>query len=370
MRLLGPLELTVGGEAVTVPGPIGRRLVAAMALAGGRTVPVDRLIAAGWGDEPPGRSDHALHQQISTLRRTLRGDRTEPAADLIVRTHDGYALPVDELDSEAFTQARARARQLSADGDRAGAETELRAALALWRGDALLDARGTRPIDATADQLDEQRIDACEDMIALALDQGRAADHIAELRALVGAHPLRERLRQLLIVALYRAGRHAEALDAYQDARGHLAEELGLEPSPTLRGLEGAILRHDPALSGAAGAPLGDPSAATRAARATLPSESAGPRLELPDGQQIEIVDGMVIGRDPAAGVTLIDGRVSRRHAVLRVREGAVTVEDLGSTNGTGVNGESVSTRALVPGDELSVGGVPLRFTRRDEGGS
>src|SRR5213593_1498130 len=245
-RILGPLEVAGEGE----PVPLGRlkeRLVlAVLLLHANEFVSRERLIDELWGESPPPTARKAVNVYISQLRRALARIGRDPIA-----TEDGgYRISVgdDELDVLHLRRLLASARERAAAGELEAAAELLREALGLWRGPTLagllLESHGR---DEVA-QLDELRLTALMDRIDCDLVLGRHEDVLGELHVLVGEHPLRERLRAQLILALYRADRQAEALEAYQQARQTLVEELGIEPSEPLQRLQQAILRHDPSL--------------------------------------------------------------------------------------------------------------------------
>ena len=231
-RLLGPLEV-VGDDGVPVAlgGPRQRALLARLLLEPNRAVSNDRLIDALWGDSPPPSAHNAVQVHVHALRAALGPDRIETRAP-------GYLLHVHpgELDADRFRELVQRG------GD------DLPVALALWRGPALADLADEPFARADAARLDESRLVALEARIDHVLAGADDTAVAAELEALVAAHPHRETLRGLLMLALYRAGRQADALAAYRDARAAL-DELGLEPGPELRALEQRILRQDEDLS-------------------------------------------------------------------------------------------------------------------------
>jgi predicted ATPase/DNA-binding SARP family transcriptional activator len=232
-RLLGPLEVTRDGSITPVIGARQRAVLALLLLHRNEVVQRERLIDALWGDEPPPTATNALQVAVHELRKLVGHDR-------LLSREGGYQLVVrsDELDLDQFERA------LGAEGD--GAD-QLRDALALWRGPA---AGGTYPdgVRLELERLDELRLTALERRIDADLDRGLHADLVAELEALVADQPYRERLREQLMLALYRAGRQADALEAFSQARQQLVNDLGIEPGAALRELEGAILRQDPAL--------------------------------------------------------------------------------------------------------------------------
>lgn len=328
-------------------------MLATLGLQANRVVAVDALVDAVWGDPAPGGAEHTLQQHVSALRKVL-------GSDALSTQSPGYVLHVGWTDVEAFEQAAVSGFDAAAGRRWADALASLDAALAHWRGPALADARATARLQAAAVRLDELRLTAVETRYEALLELGRARDVVAELEQLVAEHPLRERLRALLMLALYRSGRQADALGAYQSARRALVDELGIEPSAELRDLEQAILNQSPEL---------DADAAERPATvfATFKADSGAgtSRVELPDGQRVLLMDGItLIGRDPGALVRLVDNRVSRRHAEIETSAGQCVVRDLGSTNGTTVNGAAITEQLLRDGDIVGIGGVDLRYHR------
>lgn len=351
VAILGALRVSLAGRTVPLSGPRQRSVIASLALRPNQIVSAATLVAEVWGDDAPERAGHSLQQQISSIRKLLGGP------DLLVTSDPGYVLVVRELDAERFERlARAGSDALvSARPDEA--LDHLDAALGCWRGDVLADVEPSDAILAAATRLDEMRVVGQEDRVDTLLALGRERDAVLALEPLVGAHPFRERLRAQQMIALYRSGRQSDALAAYRAARESLVEGLGIEPSPRLRELEQLVLQQSERLEAGA-------SASPDAAPATYRAE-AGPaaRLELPDGQTVALTDGTVlVGRDPAAVVRLVDSRVSRRHAEIVTLGGESAVVDAGSTNGTFVNGSAVTRATLRDGDVVSIGGVELSY--------
>ncbi|MEV4011432.1 BTAD domain-containing putative transcriptional regulator [Nonomuraea angiospora] len=222
--VLGPLRI----EAGQVPGPAKHRtLLAALLLSARETVPVERLMSVVWDDRPPASAGSVLRVYVSALRKLVDGIHTVPG---------GYLIDVerDDVDCHRFERLVGGARQARAAGRVAEAADGFRAALALWRGQALADVESSVLRRTHAVPLEELRLTALEERVELDLRLGRGAEVIGELRALAGAHPLRERAWVRLIEALHQAGRRSEALGAYQDARRTLVDELGLEPGAEL----------------------------------------------------------------------------------------------------------------------------------------
>src|SRR5580693_1527898 len=244
VRLFGELEAEHAGVPVLVRGAKQRALLALLALRPGQPVSADRLIDVLWGDGQAANPANALQAQIGQLRRTLG-----PTA--ILTTEAGYALDAgpEDVDVVRFEQLVTQGRRLAEAGQPAGASAALGEALGLRRGEPLADFTYAGFFDAERARLDELTLVAIETRAGADLALGRHGELAAELEAWCRAHPLRERLWELLILALYRAGRQAEALAAYTDVRDRLAGELGIDPGPSLRDLQPRILAQDPSLS-------------------------------------------------------------------------------------------------------------------------
>jgi DNA-binding SARP family transcriptional activator len=241
--LLGPLVVSKGGRPIPVAGPKPRALLAILALDAGRVVSADRLVEELWPEQPPGTAGHAVQVYVSQLRKAL-------GADAISTQRPGYVLVLDpeHIDVHRFERLADEGRAALQVGDPIAAERALREALALWRGSALADFTYEPFAQAEIARLEELRLVALEERVEADLELGRHAGLVSELEALVHAQPLRERPRAQHMLALYRSGRQAEALAAYRRARETLVEEVGIEPGPALRELEGAILRQDQSL--------------------------------------------------------------------------------------------------------------------------
>ena len=235
-RILGPLEVSDETGSVALGGHRQRALLAALLIEAGRLVPTERLVDLLWGEEPPRTATTSLQNSVSRLRRVLGSDLLETRAP-------GYVLRVDPAQVDAH-----RFEQIVRDARRSNASVRsevLRGALGLWRGPALAEFAFEPFAQAEIRRLEELRLGALEERIEADLELGRHGDVVGELEALVGEHPLRETFRRQLMLALYRSGRQAEALDAYQDARSRFVDELGIEPGPELKRLQAEILRHE-----------------------------------------------------------------------------------------------------------------------------
>jgi DNA-binding SARP family transcriptional activator/class 3 adenylate cyclase len=252
-RILGPVEvLDAQGQRLALGGPKQRALLAVLLLHAGQVVAIERLIDELWGEDPPDTAAHILQVCVANLRKAVEPARPRRAAGGVLRTQaPGYLVDLgpDELDLVRFERLAGDGRAALAAADPAQAARLLREAVGLWRGPALADVTLAASGQGELVRLEERRLAALEDRIEADLALGRHAELVGELQALVAAHPLRERLWGQLMVALYRSGRQAEALEAYRRTRETLAEELGIDPSRPLQELERAILAQDPALT-------------------------------------------------------------------------------------------------------------------------
>src|SRR5580693_6542828 len=250
VRLFGELEAVASGVPVPVRGAKQRALLALLALQRGQPVSADRLIDVLWGDGEAANPANALQAQIGQLRRTLG-----PAA--ILTTEAGYALSAgpDEVDVVRFEQLVVKGRRLAADGEMEAASAALGEALRLRRGEPLAEFTYAGFFDAERARLDELILVAIESRAGADLGLGRHGEAAGELEARRRDHPLRDRLWELLILALYRSGRQAEALRAYTEVRDRLTGELGIDPRPALRELQARILAQDPSLAPPSPAP-------------------------------------------------------------------------------------------------------------------
>jgi DNA-binding SARP family transcriptional activator len=248
-RILGPIEVRSNGEALSLGGPKQRALLALLLVDAGRAVSTDRLIDALWGEHPPKTAATSLQNFVSQLRKLL-------GPDVLVTKPPGYLLRVDpsRLDVARAQALAAEARSAALDKRAA----KLREALALWRGPPLGEFAFEAFAQSEIGRLEELRLTVLEERIDADLEAGRHADVVGELEALVAENPLRERFREQLMLALYRSGRQAEALEAFQQGRRVLVEELGIDPSPRLQQLHGAILRQESALEPARAMPAQD----------------------------------------------------------------------------------------------------------------
>ena len=215
----------------------------------GGSCPTGELVDTLWGDEPPASAAKSLQTFVLRLRNALEPDRNG-SPTLLLTEGPGYRLALDpsQVDAERFARLARIGERSLADGRPENAAATLTEALALWRGPAYAGFDGAAFAVAEARRLEELRISATEDRLAAELALGRAAAAVPELERLVGEHPMRERLWEMLVTALYRAGRQGDALGAYERARAVLADELGVDPGPGLRAVHARVLAHDPTL--------------------------------------------------------------------------------------------------------------------------
>jgi DNA-binding SARP family transcriptional activator len=244
IRLLGSLEVVDdSGAEVALPGAKLRGLVALLAMRPGQVVSTDRLVEDLWGEDPPSGVANSLQVLVSKLRRAL------PAGAVATKA-PGYLLDVDTetVDAGRFARLVSKGRDALLAGEAENASVLLGEALALWRGEALAEFAYDGFAQAEIARLSEERQSVLEDRIDADLACGRHSELIGELEEAVAAEPLRERRWAQLMLALYRSGRQADALRAFQDARRVLGEELGIDPGPELRRLESGVLAQDPSL--------------------------------------------------------------------------------------------------------------------------
>ncbi|WP_129307533.1 BTAD domain-containing putative transcriptional regulator [Streptomyces sp. L2] len=309
-NILGSLEGWHGDRRLRLGSPTQERVLVTLLLEPGRMVPVSRLVAAAWDDEPPQTAGHQIRKAVAALRT-----RVPDGADVILTDGTGYRAVLQEhqLDLHEFTRRAALAREAVAGSDAVEAVGHLRACLDLWRGPVMAGAGGG-VISAASAALEERHMAVAEQYFELQLELGQSAELVGPLRELVTAHPLRETLRGRLMLALYRAGRQAEALEEFGRVRTLLVEELGIDPGAELTRLYEAILRDSPEV-----APRVPQSVAERAAllvpapypepSPTEPPPSTLP-YDLPDftGRDDELSRILAVGGDPASGSTRIIG--------------------------------------------------------------
>jgi len=327
VSLLGPVEVSVGGRHAPITQQGLRVLLAVLAQSANRVVPAAALIEALWQEEPTRQRERNLHAQIYQLRRRLSELEPLRTNSRLVTREPGYLLQLaaDELDLMLFTDLAARGRQSARAGDPAAAADLIGQALALWRGPALADvAELSDRLAADASALQEQHLLAAEDQADARLAAGLHADLTGELTSLVASHPLRERLRGQLMLALYRSGRQADALECYHEARRVLGEDLGIDPGPELQGLYQKILRGAASL-----APPRLPAAAPGISEADADHDDTVPAAPALVPRQLPPAVRHFAGRD---------AELARLDALLEqaAPSGTVVITAIGGTGGVG----------------------------------
>jgi DNA-binding SARP family transcriptional activator len=337
--LLGPFELRLAGRPIALTAYKQRVLVAVLALRAGDPVRRDELIDALWGERPPSTVEKGLNVLVARVRQVL-GE----SGDILRRDTSGYALMLapDAVDAHRFERMHAEGRRALEHGDPAKARGLLREALELWRGSALGELAGAEFVQGEVRRLEELRLVALEDRVDADVAAGEDAALVSELAALTALHPFRERLHGQLMLALYRSGRQAEALEHYRRTHRLLGEELGIEPGPDLQKLHEALLRHAPEVAPERREPR--PAAATsrRSSRRravavvsaclvvvtavvlalTKPWESdTGGRQPL-----VSVPSGALIALDPRSGLRLSSIRVGKAPSAVAVGPSGVWV--------------------------------------------
>lgn len=243
-HVLGPFRAIIDGEETDLGPPQQKAVLATLILHANQVVPMDQIVEAVWAESPPRTAEHIVHTYVSALRKVLDGE------DVIVTAPSGYRLPAapDDIDAIRFEQLLDQARLLM-PAQPGEAAVLLEQALGLWRGPAFADFLYAGFADAEGRRLEELRLVALEEQSEAALALGQHGDLVAGLESLVGEHPFRERMWAQLMLALYRCGRQADALRAFQRLRTNLGRELGIEPSPDVSRLEERILLQDPELA-------------------------------------------------------------------------------------------------------------------------
>ncbi len=332
IRLLGPVEVLSARGSVPIGSAKQRALLAFLALQPRRLVTNDALIDALWGDDPPDGTVKALRFHVSRLRVILR--QADAADRLRTRPH-GYLLAIaeDAVDVGRFERAVAGARLARSEGAAPTAvSAALRDALGLWAGPALADVDGAPFVVGERRRLEELRLAATEDYFAAELAAGRDAEAVGELERMVDRHPLRERLWELLITALYKSGRQADALAGYQRLRRILADELGIEPSAPLRQLERNVLLQDAELA----APSTSPGPVSRSNGDEPPTDAADeePPPAEATGRPASVLATISLALGIVALALFWLGIASTLIAVIAVACGAIAASRASVTNG------------------------------------
>src|ERR1700728_3851016 len=366
--VLGPLQLTAGGTLVPLGAPKQRAVLAMLVLNRNRPVSVDALIDAVWDQLPVPAARTSIHSYVSRLRGLI-GAAGVDANQVLASAPPGYQLNVADADCDLgrFVTEKNAGVHAAAAGRFEDASGSLSAALAQWRGPFLDDLREFAFVDTFATALSEVRVAVQTALAEAEIACGRADAVIPRLEVLSAEHPFRERLWAQLITAYYVTERQSDALNAYRRLKANLAENLGIDPGPTVRSLHERILRQEPLDTTHTAQ-----TTATRAVAALGPQTGAlaGPsaiaELRGTDGQRYRLEASNRIGRRPDNDIVLDDDDVSRYHAVVIDTGGSFVISDLRSTNGVDVGSRRIRGSAtLADGDHIRIGGHEFIFEIR-----
>ena len=363
--VLGPLQMSANGTDLPLGAAKQRAVLALLLINRNRIVPADTLIDAVWQQRPPPEARGSLHAHISRLRRLVSEAGLDPAA-VVVGIQPGYRLnvPDEACDLGRFAIEQKAGIQAAAAGRFEEASRHLSAALAEWRGPVLEDLRDFQFIDAFAAALAEDKLVALTVRAETEIACGRTHSIISELEALVVLHPYREPLWAQLITAYYLAERQYDALDAYGRLKTALADDLGIDPGPTLRGLHQRILRQEPLDIKEAARATAKHVVATLQRRPKVAQESAVAQLRDAAGRRYPLRGAATrIGRLADNDIVLDDDSVSRHHAVIVDTGNSFVITDLQSANGVDVADRRIRTsETLADGDRIRICGHEFTF--------
>ena len=363
--VLGPLQMSANGTDLPLGASKQRAVLAMLLINRNRIVPADTLIDAVWQQRPPPEARGSLHAHISRLRRLVSEAGLDPAA-VVVGIQPGYRLnvPDEACDLGRFAIEQKAGIQAAAAGRFEEASRHLSAALTEWRGPVLEDLRDFQFIDAFAAALAEDKLVALTVRAETEIACGRTHSIISELEALVVLHPYREPLWAQLITAYYLAERQYDALDAYGRLKTALADDLGIDPGPTLRGLHQRILRQEPLDIKEAARATAKHVVATLQRRPKVAQESAVAQLRDAAGRRYPLRGAATrIGRLADNDIVLDDDSVSRHHAVIVDTGNSFVITDLQSANGVDVADRRIRTsETLADGDRIRICGHEFTF--------
>jgi SARP family transcriptional regulator, regulator of embCAB operon len=356
--VLGPLQICVDGAPIALGTPKQRAVLAMLLINRNRPVGTDALIEAAWEQFPPPDPRASLHSYVSNLRKLLGGIGVDSRTAL-VSAPPGYRLAVPENDCDIgrFVLGKTAGVQAAASGKFEQACESLRAALSEWRGPVLEDLRDFQFVDPFATALAEDKVLAHTALAEAEIACGRAYAIIGELESLTAEHPYREPLHAQLITAYYVAERQSDALDAYRRLKTTLAEDLGIDPGPSLRALHERILRQEPLDVKRVARTTAIHTANSLDQRTAVGAASSVARLRDASGSDYPLVAAATrIGRLPDNDIVLDDANVSRHHAVIIDTGTNFVVTDLRSANGVEVRGERIrASVTLGDGDRIRI---------------
>lgn len=356
--VLGPLEMSVDGALVPVRTPKQRAVLAMLVINRNRPVGTDSLINAVWEESAPPGARASLHSYVSNLRKLLDSVGVD-SGRVLVSAPPGYRLSVPDADCDLgrFIIEKNVSVQAAAAGNFEQASRHMSAALAEWRGPVLEDLRDFEFVNAYATALVEDKVTAHSARAEAEIACGRASAVISELESLTAEHPYREPLWAQLITAYYAAERQSEALDAYQRLKATLAEDLGIDPGPTVRALHEKILRQESLDVKKAAKTTAVHQVNDIDMRTAVNATSAVATLRSPSGRAYPLLATATrIGRLSDNDIVLDDNNVSRHHAVIIDTGTSFVITDLRSANGIDVRGERIrGTATLGDGDAIRI---------------
>jgi SARP family transcriptional regulator, regulator of embCAB operon len=364
-RVLGPLQMIAERGPVPLGAPKQRAVLAMLVLNRNRPVSVDSLINAVWDEAPVPAARTSIHSYVSRLRGLIAAAGID-ANQMLASAPPGYQLSVDDANCDLgrFIAEKTAGVHAAAAGRFEQASDHLTAALAEWRGPLLDDLRDFAFVDPFASALLEVKVVAHTALAEAEIACGRADGVISQLEFLTAEHPFRERLWAQLITAYYVADRQSDALDTYRRLKINLAENLGVDPGPTINALYERILRQEPLDAKHTAQTTAQHSVVDLSPHTgTLVSRTHVAQLRGKDGQRYQLDGSTRIGRRPDNDIVLDDDDVSRYHAVIIDTGGSFVISDLRSTNGILVHGRRIRTSAtLTDGDHIRIGGHEFFF--------
>jgi SARP family transcriptional regulator, regulator of embCAB operon len=356
--VLGPLMMTVDGAHVPLGTPKQRAVLATLVINRNRSVGIEALITAAWEQWPPAEARASLHSYVSNLRRVLTKAGVDPRT-VLVSAPPGYRLNVDEraCDIGRFILAKNAGVQAAAAGKFEEASRYLSSALAEWRGPVLEDLRDFQFVDGFAAALIEDKVLAHTALAEAEIACGRGYAVIGELEALTAEHPYREPLWAQLITAYYLAERQSDALDAYRRLKDTLAEDLGIDPGPTVQALQQRILRQEPLDVKQSAKATAVDTVVSISQHTAMTAQTAIACLRDWSGRAHPVASAATrIGRLSDNDIVLEDTSVSRHHAVIIDTGTSFVITDLRSANGVYVDDQRVrGSTSLLNGDRIRI---------------
>lgn len=365
VRVLGPLQVSVSGTPVSLGASKQRAVFAMLVINRNRAISADTLIDAVWGDDPIPAARASVQAYISNLRRLL-GTGRDDARTVLASAPPGYRLQLDDTDYDLgrFKLATTTALRAAAAGQFESATCDFAAALSEWRGPALDDIRGYSFVDTFTTALTEEKLAAHSARAEAEIACGRANSVIGELEELAAEHPYREPLWVQLITAYYVTERQSDALQCYQRVKTRLAEDLGIDPGPSLTGLCGRILRQEPLDTKAAAQATATRTLIKFAASLDVVGQSGIAGLRYANGRFVQLPQPVTrIGRLSDNDIVLDDAAVSRHHAIIVNTGTGFVITDQRSANGVEVNRHRIANSAnLENGDHIRIGDNEFTF--------